>query len=590
MTTNLGVAPAKAFQPAARTSLAWLWILTAAILVSAVAAYLWLRSPLPFPRVLQTTQITHDNFAKTRVFSDGSHLYIGERSHGKQLISQVGIGGTEASPFKTPFASVSVQALSADHSALLATASEGDTEDALWSIPLGSGALRRLGALSGRNATWAPDGKHVLFVEESTLYQANTDGTQTRKIISVDGTLFYPRFSPDGQRIRFSIGDDIRFSSSIWEINSDGSGLHALFPGWHNPSTECCGTWTPDGRYYIFQVVQQRPNNTAHLWTLAEPAGRFQRKPPDKPIQLTEGSVSFANAVPDRSGQSVWALGVHPGGEFVKYNPKSKVFVPLVAGVSGTDLDFSRDGQWVAYVTIPEGTLWRSRVDGSDPLRLTAPGQQVALPRWSPDGTQIAYMLANNGEPYKILLVPANGGTAQPLPAESRDQVDANWSPDGKQMIFGDFWQAKNIHINLLDLNSHQRSTIPGSSGLYSPRWSPDGRYLAALSTDISRLMLYDFHTQKWVQWMREPAGAVYYPAWSADSKYLYFEDLVTDQDSIRRVKVGQNRPELVTVLEGLERYPGALGPWSGRAPDGSAVFVRDRSTQEVYRLDIKLP
>jgi hypothetical protein len=63
--------------------------------------------------------------------------------------------------------------------------------------------------------------------------------------------------------------------------------------------------------------------------------------------------------------------------------------------------------------------------------------------------------------------VSANGGTAQALPVEAEDQVDANWSPDGKQMIFGDTWQAKKMDISILDLNTHQQlSTIPGSSGL----------------------------------------------------------------------------------------------------------------------------
>ncbi len=74
------------------------------------------------------------------------------------------------------------------------------------------------------------------------------------------------------------------------------------------------------------------------------------------------------------------------------------------------------------------------------------------------------------------------------------------------------------------------------------------------------------------------------------DSKFLYFEDLVTGEDSFRRVKVGENKTESAFVLQGLDRYPGPFGLWSGRAPDGSEVFVRDRSTQEVYGLDVKLP
>ena len=588
-TASFGAAPAKLPPPAARTSAGWLWIPTIVAVAFAVALY-WLRSPLSPPKVLGLTQITHDNLGKTIVFSDGSHLFIGERSGGHQFISQVAIGGTESSTFKAPFTSVSPQAISPDHTAILATTAETDAEDALWSIPLPSGTPRRLAGLSGRNATWAPDGQHVLFVKGSSLFLATADGGQAHELISVSGTLFYPRFSPDGKRIRFSINDTGQNSASIWEITSDGSGLHALFPGWHNPAAECCGTWTADGRYYIFQVTQFRPANVANLWALAEPVGRFERKPSDKPVQLTEGSTSFANAMPDPSGKKIWALGVHAAGEFVKWDAKSKEFVPLVAGVSGTDLDFSRDGQWVAYVAIPEGTLWRSRADGSERLRLTSPGQQVALPRWSPDGKQIAYMSARNGEPWKILLLPSGGGTSWELLPDSRDQVDVNWSPDGKQIVFGDVREAKNPGISILDLKSHQLSTIPGSAGLFSPRWSPDGRYIAALSTDNTSLMLYDFRTQKWVQLLNEAAGAVSYPTWSAHSTYLYFEDLVTGEDSFRRVKVGRKQAESVFVLKGLDRYPGPFGLWSGRAPDGSEVFVRDRSTQEVYGLDIKLP
>jgi hypothetical protein len=55
-------------------------------------------------------------------------------------------------------------------------------------------------------------------------------------------------------------------------------------------------------------------------------------------------------------------------------------------------------------------------------------------------------------------------------------------------------------------------------------------------------------------------------------------------------VKVGDSQPELAFVLAPFDRYLGALGTWSGRAPDGSWMFVRDRSTQEVYQLSLELP
>ena len=59
---------------------------------------------------------------------------------------------------------------------------------------------------------------------------------------------------------------------------------------------------------------------------------------------------------------------------------------------------------------------------------------------------------------------------------------------------------------------------------------------------------------------------------------------------SIRRVKAGDSQAERVFVLDGLERYPGPFGLWSGRDREGSWMFVRDRSTQEVYQLTVQLP
>ncbi len=187
-------------------------------------------------------------------------------------------------------------------------------------------------------------------------------------------------------------------------------------------------------------------------------------------------------------------------------------------------------------------------------------------------------------------MVSAGGGTSQEILAERGSQIDANWSPDGTRLMFGDFaHDAGGLSIRILDFNTHKTETIPGSEGLFSPRWSPDGRYIVALSPDNTTLRLFDFESKKWSNWLTEPAGTVNYPVWSADSEYLYFDDLINGDESIRRVKVGESQPELVFVLGTIDRYPGGLGNWTGRAADGSWMFVRDRSTQEVYQLNLEL-
>jgi Tol biopolymer transport system component len=168
-------------------------------------------------------------------------------------------------------------------------------------------------------------------------------------LVSAPGTLFGPQFSPDGQRIRFSIGDPAQNATSLWEVRSDGADLHALLPGWNNPPTECCGKWTANGRYYVFQVSQSSPTDITNLWAQAEPTSTSQHHP-IKPIQLTAGPFSFGRAWPDpENSQKILALGVQPAGEVVKYDPRSQQFAPVLSGISATDLDFSQDGQWVTY-------------------------------------------------------------------------------------------------------------------------------------------------------------------------------------------------------------------------------------------------
>ena len=60
--------------------------------------------------------------------------------------------------------------------------------------------------------------------------------------------------------------------------------------------------------------------------------------------------MSFGNASPGRDNKNIWAIGVRPAGEAVKYDSDKKEFVPVASGVSATDLDFSSDGKWVTYV------------------------------------------------------------------------------------------------------------------------------------------------------------------------------------------------------------------------------------------------
>ena len=100
------------------------------------------------------------------------------------------------------------------------------------------------------------------------------------------------KFSPDSTRIRFNVWNEKENSYSIWEIRTDGTNLHPLLPGWRNPPSECCGVWSPDGRYFLF-LSDNRLLGGGNIWALQESNSAF-RKYPSRLFQLTAGPMLFS--------------------------------------------------------------------------------------------------------------------------------------------------------------------------------------------------------------------------------------------------------------------------------------------------------
>jgi Tol biopolymer transport system component len=561
----------------------------AVLIIGLVGLFVWLGRPLPAPKVLNTTQITHDGVPKQDVIlTDGSRLYFIETNGARKFLAQASATGGDTSVIPTPFTNIAVTDISSDHSHLLAANFIGtETEAQFWTLPVAAGAPRRLANVVGHFGVWSPDGRQLAFAKGSDIYMADADGTNARKLITVSGWAEWIRFSPDGTRLRFTLGRSNL--ASIWEVRVDGTNFHPVLTGLHASSPQCCGVWSADGRYYFF--VSDASTINSNIWAMREPSGLFHRK--SAPFQLTIGPMSLGLPVPSPDGKRLFANGWLSRGELVRYDSRSRQFAPFLSGISAGELDFSRDGNWVAYVSYPEHTLWRSRIDGSEGQQLTYAPVAAFLPRWSPDGTQIAYVDVRKGRPWRIFLISAQGGTPEEVLSEKGYQTDPTWSPDGKQISVGraPFRRGSNdkIVIQILDLNSRQISTIPGSDNLYSPRWSPDGQTMAALSADSKKLLLYDFKTQKWTDWVNEP-GAIGFPTWSRDGSYIYYDNTSTENAAFLRVRVGKTRPEFLLDLKDIPRYGGYGWAWSGLTPDDSALLVRDVSTDEIYALDLELP
>jgi Tol biopolymer transport system component len=138
-----------------------------------------------------------------------------------------------------------------------------------------------------------------------------------------------------------------------------------------------------------------------------------------------------------------------------------------------------------------------------------------------------------------------------------------------------------------MNLTSGQVSTVPGSENVWSPRWSPNGRYIAAQTTDSTKLVLYDAETQKWETFAKLNAG---YFSWSHDGKYMYLTTVATEP-VFARIRVPDGRGiETLVSLKDVRLFTGTFGEWTGIAPDDSLLVLKNTSVDEIYALNLQSP
>jgi Tol biopolymer transport system component/DNA-binding winged helix-turn-helix (wHTH) protein len=575
------------------------WVLGlsgAAIIVASALSYWFIGPSMPPPKVSGYSRITNDGRAKRFridalpvIVTDGLRLYFTETANSgmRSTLNQVSASGGETSLVSTPFEqNIELGDVAPNHSdLLLQTFVAGDAEMPLWILPVLGGAPRRVGDVLGHDAAWSPNGRLIAYAKGNDLYVCKADGTETRKLVAAPGPVRWPRWSPRGNALRFTVGDPNGWTS-IEEVSAVGGQPHALLPGWKG--TYCCGNWTPDGKYYVFQSTS---NSNTDIWALRERTGLFRGRD-GEPVQLTAGPMDFQSPASSVDGKRLFVIGEQPRGELVRFESKSGQFVPYLGGISAKDVDVSKDDQWVVYVSYPEGVLWRSKVDGSQRLQLTSPPMQVWLPRWSPDGKQIAFSAGVPGEPDRIYVVAADGGRPAQLTARNHYETDPSWSPDQNSLLFGgEPWfeggAPGSAAIHMLDLKTQQVSMLPGSDGLFSPHWSPDGRYVVAMALDSQKLMLFDFSTHKWAELVSGPAA---YPNWSHDGSYIYFINPYIAEPPVYRIRISDRKRELITTLGRQRLGWNIAGKWTGLAEDDSPLVLRDTGSEEIYALDWEAP
>lgn len=563
--------------------------LAAAFACVAITGYLLLR-PLPPPRVSGYVRISTDGQGKGGALggmvTDGSHIYLMEGSRGATTVAKIAVAGGETEFLTIPFGWPEVQDFSRARSEILVTQFSHRLRWPLWVLPLKAGPMHRVNDVFATCATWSSDGREIAYVQDRDLYRANRDGTHARKIASLPGGAFWLRWSPDGSRLRFTIGDVMaRIGSlSIWETLSDGTGLHPILPDWNQPQEVCCGNWSPDGKYFVFQSTR---NGKTEIWATREGRGWFPNSQP-QPVQLTSGQLNSIAPVFNPDGNKLYVIGQQQRGELSRYDLESHQWVPYLSGISAEYVDFSRDGQWIAYVDFPEGALWRSRVDGSERLKLAGSHTQVLEPRWSPDGKRIAFTGVMPGKLSGAYVVSAAGGPLLPVLEEQHNQLNPSWASDGKSVLisYRDWLEKAPLGVNIVELGTHHVRRLAGSENLWLAQWSPTGRYIAARTLDSQAIMLFDSETQKWEELAKSDVGTF---EWSKDGRFVYIKRLGKDA-ALLRVSLKTRQTEEVVSLRNVKYTGFEGGHWFGLTPDNSPLLLRDTGTQEIYALDWQAP
>ena len=141
----------------------------------------------------------------------------------------------------------------------------------------------------------------------------------------------------------------------------------------------------------------------------------------------------------------------------------------------------------------------------------------------------------------------------------------------------------------MLDLTDNQRKMIPGSEGMRGPSWSPDGRFLAAVTEDLHQLMLYDVEKQTWTK-LFDGTLLNGWLTWSRDGDFLYFQDLLAPNQPVYRVRRGSHNREEVVNFESLIRAGVPRCAFIGLGPDGSILVTLLKSQADIFSLDVSLP
>jgi WD40 repeat protein len=521
-------------------------------------------------------QLTRDGRYKTNIRTDGNQIFFNEFEVFREVLKvTTGVGGAIRT-IATGLDNVELQDIASDGRTLLVTSFEGtELEKPLWFISVSGGKPMRIGDAYCRLARWAHDNRLIACATNDLIELITPQGEHFRRLGPFQGAVINLLWATDDQKLRFVLQNPLTREFTGWEIAVNANGLGVANAAMLPFGQDCCLDWAWAGDRNRFLYLKYEPKPVLR-YTSADQSGQLN-------IEV-ETITAFVSS-PRKPALLMLIQNSNLGG-LLKFDPKKNIFATTLHGLSAEYLSFSRDGQWMTYTDCQDSSLWRSRVDGSDALRLTDPGLEVELSSWSPDGQSIVFMGRERGRVWRIYRLNRDGGVPEELAKGKDSQGAPTFSPDGRAVVYGnvDCYDTQTCWIRVLSLESRITETLPGSHGLRTARWSPDGRYIAAFHPENHELMLFDVSRRRWKVLADSVTGDNI--NWSSDSKYVYADSPQAKKPVIERFRVIDGQRTVVVSLATLQKIPGQLDFWFGLTPDQFPILLHRFTASEVYLLE----